>query len=232
MSKLRSSAAVIAPHRAVMQWSPQGGIASPRRCVGTWMSSLPRASKMSDNNNARLRIIRIIGDMKWREARLSHVLLFEKGQYSGWWLGYSGWYYRTSSMPVAMGLPITHTPSRHAIPPFGLHCVAARCGAITAALLRSLLSAIREVMSHRCAAYWLPSGKGMSHRCCAACRLSSGKECRIAAQLAGCHPDFLIWMHDFWPVAKEFLNLVCILSIKNGVLCEKNATFAPLHVWI
>ena len=112
MSKLRSSAAVIAPHRAVMQWSPQGGIASPRRCVGTWMSSLPRASKMSDNNNARLRIIRIIGDMKWREARLSHVLLFEKGQYSGWWLGYSGWYYRTSSMPVAMGLPITHTPSR------------------------------------------------------------------------------------------------------------------------
>ncbi len=153
------------------------------------MSFPSRASKMS-GNNARLRILRIIGDVNRGNGkfRILPVLLFETGR----WFVYGGMI--LSDIFDARGCVSTDTPtpSRHAIPPFGLHCVAARCGAITAALLRSLLSAIREVMSHRCAAYWLPSGKGMSHRCCAACRLSSGKECRIAAQLAGCHPDFLI----------------------------------------
>ncbi|WP_300878813.1 hypothetical protein, partial [uncultured Duncaniella sp.] len=37
-----------------------------------------------------------------------------------------------------------HTPSRHAITPCGLHCVAARCGAMIASLLRSFPIAIRQ----------------------------------------------------------------------------------------
>ena len=53
-------------------------------------------------------------------------------------------YYRTSSMPVGGESSVTHTPSRHAISPCGLHCVAARCGATIASLLRSLSIAIRK----------------------------------------------------------------------------------------
>ncbi len=51
-------------------------------------------------------------------------------------------YCRTSSMPEGMLFPYP-TPSRHAISPYGLHCVAARYGATIASLLRSLSAAIR-----------------------------------------------------------------------------------------
>ena len=77
------------------------------------------------------------------------------------------------------GILFPHTPSRNAISPCGLHCVAARCGATTAPLLRSFPVAFRQgdsasLISGCLPARWwcfavfrLPSGKVMMHCCLA-----------------------------------------------------------------
>ena len=95
--KLRSSGTLIAPHRAETQWSPQGEIASPRRCVGKWMSPLPRASKMSDNNT-RHRTIRIIGNL----YSGNHIFHHPKK-----WLNLKQLTYACPIIISAVALPIT-----------------------------------------------------------------------------------------------------------------------------
>ena len=136
--KLRSSGAMVAPHRARCNEARRAKLHSAkvwgyrltcshghRRCPIVSFGHCPTIIHGIDPFQITFTstIIRIIGRVR---------------------------YYRTSSMPVAGGIHLPTHLRGDAISPCGLHCIAARCGATIASLLRSLLFALRHgcVFSH------------------------------------------------------------------------------------
>ena len=97
--KLRRSDLMVAPHRA--------------RCNEARRAKLRRAKVWGNvwphrHGHRRCPIITRPHIVR-RIRRTLHVSLFETGQYQMIGFGMAGWYYRTSSMPFSVCIPIPHT---------------------------------------------------------------------------------------------------------------------------